>query len=213
MKRMINGYRKDWQDEKLPFFYVQLPNFAIDIYDSDSDETGKGWPVVRELQRQALSIPETGMAVAIDLGEDNDLHPLNKKEIGRRLALLAAKKLYGLDAECEGPLIDHIAVREADSEDGFEVEIACINCQGGLYADGKDKSGDILDFELGTEDGAGKMQWYPAKAGLKDGKIMLRSKEFKGRPQAVRYCFANTNKGALIYNDGGFPMSPFWIEI
>lgn len=213
MKRMINGYRRDWQDEKLPFFYVQLPNFAIDIYDSDSDETGQGWPVVRELQRQALSIPETGMAVAIDLGEDNDLHPLNKKEIGRRLALLAAKKLYGMNSECEGPLIDHIAVREADGEGGFEVEIACTNCQGGLYADGKDKSGDILDFELGTEDGAGKMQWCPAKARLKDGKIMLRSKEFKGRPQAVRYCFANTNKGALIYNDGGFPMSPFQIEI
>ena len=192
---------------------MQLPNFAIDIYDSDEDETGKGWPVVRELQRQALSIPETGMAVAIDLGEDNDLHPLNKKDIGRRLALLAAKKLYGMESECEGPLIDHIAVREEDDEDGFEVEITCANNSGGMYADGKDKDSSILDFELGAEGTAGKLQWFPARAELKDGKIILQSKELKGRPLAVRYCFDNTNKGALIYNDSGFPMSPFQAEI
>ena len=213
MKRMISGYRKDWQDEMLSFFYVQLPNFAIDIYDSDEDETGKGWPVVRELQRQALSIPETGMAVAIDLGEDNDLHPLNKKEIGRRLALLAAKKLYGMESECEGPLIEHIAVREENSENGYIVEIACANSGGGIYADGKGKDSAILDFELGAEGAAGELQWFPAKAELKDRRIILQSKEIQGRPLAVRYCFANTNKGALIYNDSGFPMSPFQMEI
>lgn len=213
MKRMINGYRKDWQDEKLPFFYVQLPNFAIDIYDSDADETGQGWPVVREQQRRALSIPDTGMIVAIDLGEDNDLHPLNKKEIGRRLALLAAKKLYGMDLACEGPLIDCIEVRGENNETGFKVEIACTNCGSGLYTDGKDKSSAILDFELGTENETGELQWLQAQAELKDEKIILQSTESGQRPVAVRYCFANTNKGALIYNGSGFPMSPFWIEI
>lgn len=208
MQKMIEGYRRDWQDETLPFFYVQLPNFSIDIYDSDTDETGKGWPVLRELQRQALSIPETGMVTAIDLGEDNDLHPLNKKEIGRRLALLAAKKLYKTESQCEGPLIREIAVKEG-SRGGTCVEISCANCRGGMYADGKEKGSVILDFELGEQGQDGRLCWYPAEAELKDDKIILQGRGPAGRPSAVRYCFANTNKGALIYNRDGFPMSPF----
>ena len=118
-----------------------------------------------------------------------------------------------MESECEGPLIDHIAVRKEDDVDGFEVEITCTNNSSGMYVDGKGKGSDLLDFELGAEGIDGKLRWFSAKAELKDRKIILQSKELKGRPLAVRYCFDNTNKGALIYNNSGFPMSPFRVEI
>lgn len=206
-KRLIEGYRRSWKDESLPFLYVQLPNFAIDIYDSDGDETGQGWPVVRELQRQALEVPGTGMAVAIDLGEDNDLHPLNKKEIGRRLALLAADKLYGMKSECEGPQIENIVTAGGDGT--YQITLYCRNAAGGLYACEKDKGSAIRDFEFRDENG----NWIFADAEIKERRVILSSKELKGKPRAVRYCYANTNKGALIYNYSGFPMSPFSVEI
>ncbi len=207
MKRLVEGYRKEWGDETLPFLYVQLPNFSIDIYDSDADETGQGWPALRELQRQALKIPETGMAVAIDLGEDNDLHPLNKEDIGRRLAMLAAGKLYGIQSECEGPMILKTVIE--DSAAGGKVEILCGNADSGIYVDGKEKGNRLIDFELRNGDG----EWFSARAELKGNRICVWNEEMVGRPTGVRYCYSNTNKGGLIYNGSGFPMSPFEIEL
>lgn len=208
-KRLIEGYRKNWKDEALPFLYVQLPNFAIDIYDSDADETGQGWPAVRELQRQALEIPGTGMVVAIDLGEDNDLHPLNKKDIGKRLAMQAAKKLYGVMSQCEGPQIDHVEAECQNQGHEYRVTIYCQNATGGLYADGKEKGSVIRDFEFLDENGSR----IPARAEIAEQRIILSCTGLQKKPVAVRYCYANTNKGALIYNQEGFPMSPFWVEI
>lgn len=207
-RRMIEGYRKNWKDETLPFLYVQLPNFSIDIYDSDADETGQGWPTVRELQRKALEIPGTGMAVAIDLGEDNDLHPLNKKDIGKRLAMLAAKKLYGVKSQCEGPQIDHIETKKVVTGQEYRVMLHCQNAEGGLYAEGREKGSVIWDFELRDESG----DWMSAQAKITGQEIVLSCAELQGKPAAVRYCYANTNKGALIYNQEGFPMSPFYME-
>ena len=208
-KRMIEGYRKNWKDEKLPFIYVQLPNFMIDVYDNDEDATGKGWPLLREQQRQILSVPDTGMAVAIDLGEDNDLHPLNKKDVGYRLAMLASKKLYGIASECEGPQVEEIVKIHDTSGKGFQVELYCGNITGGMYASGNDKGTDILDFEL--QDGSGV--WYPASAEILGNKICLTNDQLEEEPLAVRYVYDNTNKGALIYNKEGYPMGPFVINI
>lgn len=207
MQRMIAGYRKDWQEETLPFLYVQLPNFAIDIYDSDADETGQGWPVVRELQRQAQTIPGTGMAVAIDLGEDNDLHPLNKKDIGGRLAMLAAKKLYGMNSHCEGPQIDRIRTA------GEQGRIVVLEMNTEVEARDGEKGSRVLDFELGESKADGALNWLPAQAELSGDRIILKCGELSGAPTEVRYCFANTNRGALIYNSWGYPMSPFRMEI
>ncbi len=207
MQRMITGYRKDWQEDTLPFLYVQLPNFAIDIYDSDADETGQGWPVVRELQRQALAIPDTGMAVAIDLGEDNDLHPLNKREIGGRLAMLAAKKLYGMDVQCEGPRVERIRTM------GGQGRTVVLELGTEAVVRDKEKGSTILDFELGERRADGEIVWLPAEAELSGDRIMLKCGELSGPPAAVRYCFANTNRGALLYNIQGYPMGPFRMEI
>lgn len=202
MKRMVAGYRKEWGEE-LPFLYVQLPNFAIDRYDSDADETGQGWPVVRELQRRAKKLPRVGMAVTMDLGEDNDLHPLNKKEVGFRLAMLAAKMLYGIASECEGPEICGI---DYEIEKTGAVLLHFKNITDGMYAYGGEKGKEIRDFELRDEQGI----WHRAAAVIKEDTIRLTPVErIRIRPCGVRYLFSNISHGAMIYNRAGFPLSPF----
>lgn len=204
MERMIKGYRVKWQDDKLPFFYVQLPNFDIERYDSDTDETGYGWPAIREMQRRALEIPNTGMVTAIDIGEDNDLHPLNKKDIGRRLALLAAVKLHDVDVECSGPVPEEVQVEKLE-ESGFLVRIVLSHITGGIYAHLSGKGSQIWDFEL--IDPQGKA--YPAAVLLKEDCIELLCEGLEEAPVQVRYCYKNTSSGALIFNGTGLPMSPF----
>ena len=206
-ERMIKGYRAAWKDEKLPFYYVQLPNYAIDIHDSDTDETGYGWPAVRELQRQALKVPYTGMVVSMDLGEDNDLHPLNKKDIGLRLALLAGANLYGMDTEYTGPVPESVAA-DADTEMGCRVTVACSHVKGGMYAYSECKGKKITDFEIAGSDGV----FYPAQACLEKDKVVVTCKQVT-EPVKIRYCYRNTASGGLIYNRAGLPMSPFVMEI
>lgn len=206
-ERMIRGYRAAWQDEKLPFYYVQLPNYAIDIHDSDTDETGYGWPAVRELQRQALRVPYTGMVVSMDLGEDNDLHPLNKKDIGFRLALIAGDKLYGLDTEYTGPIPEKAEVQTEPGK-GSRIVVTCSHVKGGMYAFSEYKGKKISDFEVAGSDGV----FYPAQACIEKDKIMITCKKAEN-PVKLRYCFKNTASGALVYNRAGLPMSPFVMEL
>lgn len=207
-QRMVNGYRKNWKDEQLPFLYVQLPNFLIDLYNSDEHETGSGWPELREMQRQALSIPGTGMVVGIDLGEDNDLHPLNKKDVGGRLALLAAEYLYDMPTECEGPQVESVCV-DAYGEEGCQVVVTCKKATGGMYAFSPDKGTEVKDFELVGRDGI----CHAAKVEMKENTLQITAEDLKEKPEEIRYCYKNTNTGALVYNKAGFPMSPFLIKI
>lgn len=209
-KRLIRGYREKWEDETLPFLYVQLPNFSGEIYDIDRNGVGSQWAEIREKQRQALEIPGTGMVVAIDLGEDNDLHPLNKQEVGFRLAMHAASRLYGLKVECQGPQVDSIAadiIKDADNgeETLCRAVLACRYADGGMYAFSADKGTEIADFEMVDEEGTG----HQAGAELQENKIILTCRGMRHLPAQIRYCYSNTNKGAIIYNRAGFPMSPF----
>lgn len=207
-KRLIAGYRKNWKDEQLPFFYVQLPNFLIDLYPSDEDETGSGWPELREVQRQTLSVPGTGMVVAIDLGEDNDLHPHNKKDVGARLAMLAADRMYGVRSECTGPEVADMTVTQSGRQ-GCQVILTCKSVKGGMYAYSADKGKTVSDFELVGNDGI----CHVCKVKIEENKLILVCPSLTDKPQEVRYCYKNTNSGALIYNRSGFPMSPFLMKI
>lgn len=208
-RRLIEGYRSLWEEKDLPFLYVQLPNFSGELYDLDREGKDGDWPRLRELQRQALAIPGTGMAVAIDLGEDNDLHPLNKKDIGFRLSMQAAKKLYGLAVECEGPQIADMEIERISGEKGCKVTLTCSNVTDGMYAFSGDKGAKIRDFELVDAKGV----VHEAEAEITEDKILIRCFENVTEVSEIRYCYHNTNRGALIYNRAGFPMSPFCIPV
>lgn len=203
LKRMIGGYRKLWRDENLPFYLVQLPNFQIDL-----PPEGSGWREVREKQRLAQQIPGVWMAVAIDLGEDNDLHPLNKADVGKRLALCAAVDLYDRPVRCLGPEVEKITVKEDEEHGGWMAALDCRHAQG-MYAYGAGKGESIADFEL--IDRAGRS--YQAQAEIQGERIVLRSSLIRERPDAAGYCYHDTNAGALLYNDAGLPMSPFFLKL
>lgn len=209
MKRLIEGYRRAWKEEQLPFCYVQLPNFSSEIYDIDRNGNTCCWAALREAQRRASALLRTGMVTAIDLGEDNDLHPLNKKDIGARLALHAAKMLYGCQTECEGPAVTRIEAWNGKAPQEYELTLHCGNCSGGLEIRVGDKGGELLDFEVLDEAG----DCWEAQAEIAGDCVKLRCQGLAARPQAVRYCYSNTNRGALVYNKQGFPMSPFAIGI
>ena len=223
MERMIAGYRKKWGEE-LPFFYVQLPNFSAEVYEKDRHGLYSDWPGIREAQRRALKIPGTGMAVAIDLGEDNDLHPLNKEGIGYRLAMLAAAALYGkelessnpplcdIEMECSGPQIcsietEQVSPFDAREQKGLKVRLQFRNAAG-MYARSENKGMEIKDFEI--MDGEGRL--YPVEAVIAGDGVVLTWEEETAEIQEIRYCYRNTNRGALLYNKAGFPMSPFRLE-
>lgn len=210
MIRMIEGYRDKWHEERLPFLYVQLPNFQGERYDIDRDGNTCSWAELREAQRRASSIPDTGMVVAMDLGEDNDLHPLNKKDVGGRLALQAAKKLYGYPCECEGPSVDRVEIKGTGRAGrGYKLTLYCNNCTGGLYAYSEDKGDKILDFEVLDKKGRSCM----AEASIEGNRVLLCCEDALDVPETVRYCYSNSNKGALVYNRQGYPMSPFETDV
>ncbi len=216
-ERMVAGYRAKWGEE-LPFIYVQLPNFRIERYGADRDDVVNDWPFVREEQRKALKIPGTGMVTAIDLGEDNDLHPLNKEGIGWRLAMQAMKLLYGKESECEGPQIEDV---HAEKAEGCLWKLTLTFRQAtGMYADPqanlegttaekRQKLSEIRDFELVDEKG----MVHTASARIVKNRVLLTCTEQMEAVQEVRYCYYNTNRGAMLYNQEGFPMTPFRIQI
>ncbi len=201
--KFVSGYRKNWKDDKLPVLYVQLPNFEIDLHNSDNGETGTEWALFREYQRKSLAIPGTGMVVTIDTGEDNDLHPVNKRDIGDRLAYLALNQLYNGDEECFGPQIERIETEAGAGK--TEISVYCSHINGGMYAYSEDKGDVIKDFEIMDADGI----WRCATAAIDGDRIKLSFNGIQSEPLKLRYCFGNTNKGALIYNRSVFPMSPF----
>ncbi len=203
--RLVEGYRRKWQKEDLPVYYVQLPNFTIDMY-NDPDMTGREWGPIREAQASSQILPNTGMVTTIDLGEDNDIHPLNKKGIGERLAYLAAAHVHGMDVEYSGPVPVEAVCSQPGK--GCEVHIICKHADNGMYAANPDKTDEILDFELLDESG----NVYEAKAELNGSSIVVCSDKLI-EPCAVRYCYKNSPDGGIVYNKEGLPMSPFVMEI
>ncbi|MBN2350139.1 MAG: sialate O-acetylesterase [Bacteroidales bacterium] len=189
---MINNWREKWQQGDFPFLYVQLHNF-MKSYDYPTESN---WALTREAQLEALSLPNTAMAVAIDLGEWNDIHPLNKKDVAKRLALAAYKIAYGeKNIVSSGPLYQSMIIKW-DS-----IELSFSNIGSGLTI----KDGAVLKhFAIAGEDG--KFIW--AKAKIADNKVIVWSEKVK-KPVAVRYAWADNPEGANLYNKEGLPASPF----
>jgi sialate O-acetylesterase len=188
---VIRDWRAKWNQGDFPFLFVQLPNF-MEAKDQPSESN---WALLREAQLRTLSLPRTGMAVAIDIGEWNDIHPLNKKDVGKRLALAAQKVAYADDKVVySGPIYQSMKV------DGDKIIIAFTNTGSGLVARGE----ELKTFAIAGSDK--RFVW--AKAKIENNRVVVWS-EMVSNPVAVRYAWADNPEGANLYNAEGLPASPF----
>jgi sialate O-acetylesterase len=189
---LIADWRNQWDQSDAPFLYVQLPNFMEVSYSPSESQ----WATLREAQLKTLRIPNTGMAVAIDLGEWNDIHPGNKKPIGERLALAARKVAYGeKNIVYSGPIYQSFKV------EGNKIRISFSNVGSGLISiDGE----ELRQFAVAGPDK--KFVW--AKAVVENNTVVVWNENVPNA-QFVRYAWADNPDGANLYNKEGLPASPF----
>ncbi len=183
---MINDWRQRWGQGDLPFLFVQLANFI-------TMEEVPSWAFLRESQWLTLSLPKTGMASAIDIGLPRDIHPTNKQEVGRRLALAARAIAYREKIVYSGPSYKSMQV------EGGRVRLAFDHIGGGLVTPG----GQLEAFLVA---GAGNT-FVPAEAALDGDNVVVWSAAVP-QPTAVRYAWAN-NPTTTLFNQAGLPASPF----
>lgn len=187
---MIQDWRNNWDQGDFPFLFVQLANF----YERAAEPGESNWAELREAQTMALSLPNTGMAVTIDIGEAKDIHPRNKQDVGVRLALAAGAVAYGQGIIPSGPMY-----KSATIESG-RVRLYFDHVGGGLSTEGK---GGLRGFAIAGEDR--KFVWANAEI---DGDSIVVSSADVAEPVAVRYGWAN-NPDCNLYNEAGLPASPF----
>ncbi|MGD0091081.1 MAG: sialate O-acetylesterase, partial [Planctomycetota bacterium] len=186
---MILDWRKNWGQGDFPFIWVQLANFM-----PRNPQPGQSdWAELREAQQLTLSLPKTGTGLAIDIGEAGNIHPKNKQELGRRLALAALAIAYGKDLPYSGPVYDSMAV------EGSSIRLKFKHVNGGLVCKGEKLAG----FSIAGEDK--KFVWAEAKI---DGETVVVSSPEVQKPAAVRYAWAN-NPEVSLYNKADLPASPF----
>ncbi|MDX8339603.1 sialate O-acetylesterase [Draconibacterium sp. IB214405] len=188
----------DWRDEldnaEMPFLFVQLANLGL----PNKQPVENGWAETRDAQRQALELPNTGMAVAFDIGEWNDIHPLNKKEVARRLYLEAERVAYGnKDIVSAGPLYQSMKI------DGGSILLTFSSVGSGMYAN------SLLEgFQIAGDDG--KFVWAKAVV-MNKNTVKVWSPDIK-KPVAVRYAWDGNPAGSNLKNIEGLPASPFTTE-
>jgi sialate O-acetylesterase len=189
---LIQDWRSHWNHGDFPFLFVQLPNFM----ESKKEPSESDWALLREAQLKTLSVPNTGMAVTIDIGEWNDIHPLNKKDVGKRLALAAQKVAYGNETIIySGPLYQSMKIENRS------VILTFNNIGSGLIAKGGRK---IKCFTIAGTD----KHFVWANAKIEKDKVIVWSDKVSD-PVSVRYAWADNPEGANLYNKEGLPASPF----
>jgi sialate O-acetylesterase len=186
---MIKDWRKQWGQGDFPFIWVQLANFK----ERKGEPADSDWAELREAQSMALKLPNTAQAVIIDIGEAKDIHPKNKHDVGKRLALAAERIAYGKnDVVFSGPVFDSMKV------DGNKARLKFLHAEG-LHA----KGGELKGFAVAGEDK--KFVWADAKI---EGDAVVVSAKGVEKPVAVRYAWAD-NPECNLYNGAGLPASPF----
>ena len=193
---------------ELPFFFVQLPIFGNPC---ENDENSS-WAILREAQKDALSLPATGMAAALELGEWNDIHPLNKKDIGYRLFLAAEKLLSGADNSSPGPMVRKYELKHN------VIHIYFDNCGAGLTAflqlkshggtETQRETGSIIYVNVITND---EQLRLPAKIEKPDC-ISIDITNIKN-PRKILYAWSCNPRDRELYNSAGLPVIPFKIEL
>ena len=188
-KLLIAGWRDQWGYD-FPFYITQLANYT-GLQNAPCESS---WAELREAQLIASkTMPQTGMAVTIDIGEAGDIHPRNKQEVGRRLALQALNKTYGMAVECSGPIYEGYEV------DGNVIRIRFSSVGRGLVA----KGGKLKGFTIAGAD----RKFYWADAKIVGNCVEVSCKDVP-RPLAVRYAWAH-NPICNLFNKAGLPASPF----
>jgi sialate O-acetylesterase len=185
---MITAWRTHFAQGDFPFLWVQLANFS-----PHDAQPGEQWALLREAQSKALSLPETGQAVAIDIGEAANVYPRNKQEVGRRLALIARAQVYAYAVDYSGPVFDKAVA------DGNAMRVHFLFAGEGLTASGK----PLQSFELA---GADKV-FHPASAVISGDSVIVRA-GLVPKPVAVRYGWRNAPE-ANLFNGAGLPAAPF----
>jgi sialate O-acetylesterase len=189
---MINDWRKRWEQPDLPFLFVQLANFREPPeYPEESS-----WAELREAQLMALKLPQTGMAVTIDIGEEGTIHPKNKLDVGKRLALAALKIAYDKDIVYSGPIYKEMQIEGRDAILSFD------HIGSGLMV--RDKYGYVKGMAIAGPDKV--FHW--AKASVNDNKVIVHNDKVD-KPIAVRYGWAQNPDDVNLYNQEGLPASPF----
>jgi sialate O-acetylesterase len=188
---MITDWRNHWKQGDFPFYFAQLSSF-----DAAGGNSAKGsaWAELREAQTFALSLPNTGMAVTTDIGDAKDIHPKNKQDVGKRLATIALEKTYRKIKVGSGPLYRSLKVV------GSSIILSFMQAGTGLVA----KGGKLYGFEVA---GADKV-FHSATAVIK-GSTVIVSSTAVSNPVAVRYGWADDAGAINLYNEEGFPASPF----
>jgi len=188
---LISDWRAKWDEGNFPFIFVQLPNFMA----PRKEPSNSDWALLREAQLNTLSLPNTGMAVTIDIGEWNDIHPVDKKDVGKRLALAAEKIAYGDAITYSGPIYKSMKI------EGDKVVLSFSHTGKGLMVKEGTEPGC---FAIAGQDH--RFVW--AKAKIEGDKIVVWNDTIQ-HPIAVRYAWADDPVGAKLYNKEGLPASPF----
>lgn len=195
MHALVAGLRTVFNEPELPFIYAQLPNFMDVTY----LPTESNWAELREAQLKSLSIPNSAMTVNIDLGEWNDIHPDNKKDVGERMALAGLKLAYGQDIVYSGPIYKGYSI------DGNKITLSFDHIGSGLTSnDGE----PLSEFAVAGEDK--KFVW--AKAKIEGDQVVVWSDEISD-PKYLRYAWADNPDNPNLYNKEGLPASPFRIIV
>jgi sialate O-acetylesterase len=186
---MIKSWREDWKEGEFPFYWVQLADFM----NEKPEPQDSAWAELREAQTMTMSLPNSGQALAIDIGEAGDIHPRNKREVGRRLALNALAQTYGLKVPFSGPQFDGYAI------EGRRVRVRF------KYADGLGTSdgAPVVGFAVAGPDR--KFYWADARI---DGNSVVVSSPSAPNPVAVRYGWSN-NPAVNLINGADLPATPF----
>jgi sialate O-acetylesterase len=184
METLVNQWRQLWGEGEFPFYAVQLP--ALRNVSNN--------PMVREAQAQIASLPKTGFAVTIDVGDPDNVHPKDKEPVGERLALIAFANTYGEKLEYSGPVYSSAHV------EGSSMRINFTHGGGGLIA----KGGPLEWFQIAGAD----QHFMNAEATIEGDTIVVKSASVAA-PVAVRYAWANYPFGCNLYNAAGLPAAPF----
>ncbi|HEX6960933.1 MAG TPA: sialate O-acetylesterase [Lacipirellula sp.] len=187
-KLMITDWRNRWDQGAFPFLLVQLAAY---------EPGGETWPPLREAQLETLELPNTGMAVAIDIGHRTDIHPKDKQTVGQRLALAARAIVYDENITYSGPVYRDMSVEDGKARLSFE------HVGGGLKSGQQGVDGTLRGFLIAGADG----EFVPAKAEIEGDAVVVWSDQVTD-PTAVRYNWAAYPDGNL-YNAAGLPAVPF----